>query len=253
MHDVAVAEQRAEARPGAVVPQLERLVRRAGKEGGRVGGEGQRGDGVLCAGENVSFLSRGTAAEPRSKSARLTSCDPVLRSLNPLASQVHTRPSTPTLTTTVTLAPALAPPTVGISLNATCSIEAPSSCPSIWARTVPCTRLTARRPPSAPPTMATVEAGLMARQLMPPSRRKRASRPSACAPTRPCEGPTGSGSSLRTPSRSSCLFFYCSWCQLAETWGERASRAGRTVRGEAAAGDGRRVARQDVHGRARRD
>jgi hypothetical protein len=98
----------------------------------------------------------------------------VLLNLKLEASQVQTLPSVPTLTTTVTAA---APPVLGTSLKATISILAPSSCPVICANTVPETRLTARSPPSAPPRMATVEAGLIARQLIPDSRRNRASAP----------------------------------------------------------------------------
>lgn len=82
-------------------------------------------------------------AGQRGRERGQTSWIPVLLSLNVFASQVHTRPSVPTLTSTVTETA----PMTGTSEKATASILLPSSWPAICASTVPCTRLTARSPP----------------------------------------------------------------------------------------------------------
>lgn len=140
----------------------------------------------------------------RTRRKKRTSCNPVVRNLKVFASQVHTRPSVPTLTNTVTLA---APP-IGTSENATASTLDPSSCPSICASTVPCTRLTARSPPSAPPQIATVPAVLIASELMPFLRRNRPSAARSLCTALPV---LGSHRIRHESSEQVTIFFPMSW------------------------------------------
>jgi hypothetical protein len=55
-----------------------------------------------------------------------------------------------------------------IPTNCTASTLSPSLCPPKTPTTSPLLRLTTRTPPAAPPTTATVEAGLIAKDVIPP-------------------------------------------------------------------------------------
>jgi hypothetical protein len=103
---------------------------------------------------------------------RLTLCSSVVRNRLVLRSQIHTLPSVAPVTTVFVLVDptgALAPSTAATMLTkAMASTLSPSVWPPSAEMTSPLLRLMTRTPPSAPPTTASVEAGLMASDVMPP-------------------------------------------------------------------------------------
>lgn len=99
-----------------------------------------------------------------------TSCFRAARNFIVVRSQMQALPSVAPVTATpgpVLLAPVR-------STNATASMLSPSVCPPKVETTSPLLRLTTRTPPSAPPTTASVDEGLIPIDVM-PSRLKRAS------------------------------------------------------------------------------
>jgi hypothetical protein len=91
---------------------------------------------------------------------KLTSCCSVARSLIVLRSHIHALPSVPPVTATP--GPALEP----MSMKVTASILSPSVWPPSAPTTSPLFKLTTRTPPSAPPTIASVEEGFTPNEVM---------------------------------------------------------------------------------------
>lgn len=122
-----------------------------------------------------SLVNNSYVAPKKSKTTAergLTLCSSVVRNRLVLRSQIHTLPSVAPVTTVFVLVNptgALAPSTAATMLTkAMASTLSPSAWPPRAEMTSPLFRLITRTPPSAPPTTAIVEAGLMASDVMPP-------------------------------------------------------------------------------------